>query len=217
MFAGCRPYGVQVVSSPDGKFRISYSENESIGSQQGVKEWANVYQFESEGRWQSDSSQSLTFEYYCDDASFEEYYEDLHREECTEFETGIKPIRIDQIVLSDGTPIYFVYALTYSDAAYHDCYYSYTALYIKDGAILRYPIFRSVMNMARPGSDIIVINPASIDFDFTMHPAYYEYWLDHKILDQNEEDRISLNPQTGELSLAGGEFRFLLFRNAGQP
>ena len=78
--------------------------------------------------------------------------------------------------------------------------------------ILKYPIFSNVIDLAKPGSDIIIINPASIDFDFTTHPHYYEYWVDHKILDEDEEDRISLDPKTGELSLAGGELR-LSFSN----
>lgn len=208
ILAGCHPSGVKVVSSPDKKLLISFEEKETIWLQPGIMEWTNIYQYKSGGRWQSDSSWSLTFEYYCDDASLMEYYADLHREEWSELETGIKPVKIEQISLSNGTPIYFVYALTYSDAAYHDYYYSYTALCIEDGKIRKYPIFRNVMDLARPGSDIIIINPASIDFDFTTHPAYYEYWLDHKVLDVKAEDRIRLNPQTGELSLADGELRF---------
>lgn len=208
IISGCCQPGIKVVSSPDRKFRITCSENESIWNQPGIVEWTNVYQFKSEGRWQCDSSQSLSFNYYDEDISLEEHGEESHLQEWVEYETGIKPKRIDQITLSDGTPIYFVYALTHCDTAYHDYYYSYTALCVKDGKILKYPIFSNVINLAIPGSDIIIINSASIDFDFTIHPHYYEYWVDHKILDEDEDARISLDPKTGELSLAGGELRF---------
>lgn len=205
IMTGCRATGEHIVTSPDGMFSISCRENESVWPHAGIGEWENAYKFRSEGSWLSDNSRSLAFEYYCEDVSLSQYYENLHQEEWSELETGIQPIRIDQITLSDGTPIYFVFALTYEDLSYHDYYYSYTALCIKEGAIRKYPIFQGVMELARPNSDILIINPASIDFDFTCHPAYYEYWIDHVIMDVQVDNRIRLNPETGNLDVAAGE------------
>ena len=205
IMTGCRSVGGHIVTSPDGMFRITCIKDESIWAHTGITEWTNEYLFVSDGSRINDTSRSLAFDYYCEDDSLNQYYKTLHQEEWSELETGIQPIRIDQIALSDGTPIYFVYALTYADSSYHDYYYSYTALCIKEGAIRKYPIFQGMMELARPYSDILIINPASIDFDFTCHPAYYEYWIDHVIMDVQVDNRIRLNPETGNLDVAAGE------------
>lgn len=202
ILVSCQSSGEVTVSSPDKKLRISFVEQEGLWPHPRVIEWTNRIRFKAEGHWQADSSQSLSLNYYVEEPKFKHYYEELQRDDYTEWETGFRPIRIDQLTLSNGMQVYLVYALTYADAAYHDYYYSYTALCIKDGRIWRYPIFKELMDSEDIKSDILILNPASIDLDFTTHPSYYDYGLDYKIIEADIDDRIAYDLQTGELIIA---------------
>lgn len=204
LVSSCKASQEQTICSPDKKFTISYVEEGGYWPYPRVSKWTDAFHFKSKGRWHSISSQGFSYEYYCDDADQREYYEDLKQEEdnYAEWDLGFKPMRIDQISLSDGTKVYLVYALTYSDTGYHEYYYSYTALCTRNGKIWRYPIFKGLMNCKEIQSDIIVIHPASIDLDFTLRPANYDFRLDCKIAEAWVENRIMIDPGTNELILA---------------
>lgn len=201
LLVGCHSSGERVLSSPDKRLKISSAEFHGVSTGPGVQEWINVFRFKSNGRWQKDFSQSLSFEYYCTDSNRKSFYDELHRDEYCEWEPGFLPIRIDLFALSDGTPIYLVYALTYADTAFHDYYYAYTALCIKDGKIWKYPIFEG-MDSKKPDSEIVIINPASIDLDFTIHPSEYEFEQDDNIARADEKDRIAFDSNTGVITIA---------------
>ena len=194
----CQSSGEQVVSSPDKKLRIFFIEEAGWPSPR-VAEWTNAIRYYSDGRWQVDSSRTLSFEYYCDDAAaLKDRYDELQKWDYSEWKMGFQPIRIDQIVLTDGTPIYLVYAMTYADTAYHDYYYTYTALCIKDGKLHRYPVFKSLVGCKELESDIINVTPVSIDLDYTHPQPDYMLGLDCKITEAYDEDRIwfDANDQT---------------------
>lgn len=80
--------------------------------------------------------------------------------------------------------------MTYADTAYHDYYYTYTALCIKDGKLYRYPVFKSLVGSKELESDIINVTPVSIDLDYTHPRPEYMLGLDCKITEAYDEDRI---------------------------
>lgn len=90
----CQSSGEQVVSSPDKKLRISFIEEAGWPSPR-VAEWTNAIRFYSDGRWQVDSSRTLSFEYYCDDPALKDRYDELQKWDYSEWKMGFQPIRID--------------------------------------------------------------------------------------------------------------------------
>ena len=165
-------------------------------------DWDNVFHFYSDGKWYDSQDNALYADYYCNNPSKKDYYLALQKEEYSEWDPGIKPIRIDQCQLQDGTPIYLVYAETYSDMTWH--HFSYTAFCIKDGRLLRYPLFEQITGIEDIQSDILIIGPASIDFDFTLTPSSYEYEMDRKIIDTPIGKRVLFDSKNGTLKIVGG-------------
>ena len=204
LMTSCKSSLIQTVTSPDHRFKISYSEDLWDWPRSNELEWTDFFRFKSKGRWYRISSPTLSFNYYSDDAETRSNYEDLLDEVIwdAEWNPGFQPIRIDEIKLSDGLKVYLVYALTYANSVYHDYYYSYTALCVKEGQIWRYPLFEGLKDCKDIHSEILVINPASIDLDFTLRPEYYENGLDRMIVEKWEKDRIRLDSKTEELIIA---------------
>lgn len=193
---GCHSNTFQIASQ-DGNLVITCIEPDD--NMEGITIWSNEYKYKFNGKWYKSTANALESEYY--DGMINNIILK------SELETGIYPIRIDQIVLSDYTPIYLVYAIKYEDTAYHDYYYSYTALCIKDGMIKRYPLFKDLVGK-EGDSNYIIITPASVDFDFTNHSQTMETDL---ITNTSLEDRFKLDHAKKKLTIydEGPCFRFV--------
>lgn len=187
----------KIVKSPDRKLIITCKEYDYPGTE---KEWINAVKFYSDGKWQEFPENPIYTDYFCEELGLEEYYSELQKEEFSEYDPGLNPIRIDQCALLDGTPIYLVYAETYSNRTWH--FFSYTALCIKDNKLYRYPLFKNMMDEVDILSDVIIIGPASIGLDFTGRPAQYEYEIDEKINDAPIEKKIVFDEKKGQLIIA---------------
>ena len=194
LFVSCTSKGINKVTSPDRKLIITFKDTESHGN---ALEWVNSYRFYYKGQWHESVAPALYSSSILENNNENRSQEQMEKLVEPELETGIRPIRIDQLPVIDDSPIYLVYSLTYSDPVYHEYLYSYAALCIKDGALLRYPLFEGVMNEQEMYSDIITISPSSIELDFTMQPLSYEYEIDRKIVDTPEDKRIIYDDQTG--------------------
>ena len=200
-FTSCVRHKSNIIVSPDKMFMISFKKLEPNGS---VDEWDNVFQYRFDNKWHKSTKYELSTTYYCDSDEKKQYYDDLMRNEYSEWNPGFLPIRIDQVTLDNGTTIYLVYALTYADRAYHDYYYSYTALCIKEGHIWRYPLFVEHACVQEFESNIVIIDPASIGLDFTLHPVCYEYKIDQIIASLSEDRRIIFVPKTNDIIIGEG-------------
>lgn len=197
----CQDMAGDSISSPDKKFIITYKESELNGS---AKDWDNTFRFYTDGKWHEDHGNALSSDYYCDDPELKDYYIKLQKDEYSEWDPGLMPIRIDQYKLIDGTPIYLVFAETYSEGTWH--YYTYTALCINDGKILRYPLFRELKESKDIQSEILMWKPASIGFDFTSPSRDYDFDLDQKIFDAPVENKINYNSKKKQITIAGEKY-----------
>lgn len=198
IIVGCNNKDDNMVISPDKKLSIDYQESDFHGR---AMYWNDTFRFYSDGKWHESHENALYADYYCDKTDLKDYFITLQKEHHTEGDTGFKPIRIDQYTTSDGTPLYFVYAESYSEGTWH--YYSYTALCVKNGKLWRYPVFLNDVGSDSIQSDILVLEPASIGFDFTSKPLHYDNDIDQKIIDYDIDNRIVLDSKNKTVIVAG--------------
>lgn len=198
----CHVKAEDSISSPDKMLIITYKESELHGQ---AMDWNNTFRFYADGKWNESHENALYSDYYCDENQLKDYYINLQKEEYSEWNPGLMPIRIDQYSLIDGTPVYLVYAETYSEGTWH--YFSYTALCIYDGEIKRYPLFRELKESKNIQSEILMWGPASIGLDFTSPSSHnYKFDLDKKIFNAPVEIKINYDSKKKQIIIAGEKY-----------